>query len=149
VRGKAFWAAVVVGWAAIGFGVWGVLADAEQTRPLRWARWFFGSLIVHDLLFAPVICLGGALLSRRLPGWVRAPVQAGLIVGGVLTLIAVPLIRGYGMRPLNPSLHPRNYAVGLAVVLAVVAGVTVLECVRRAVSRAAARGRSPASRPRT
>ena len=139
---KRFWAAAVVGWGLIGFGVWGVLANADDTRPLRWARWFFGSLIVHDLLFAPVIFVGGALLSRRLPGWVRGPIQAALIVGGVLTLIAVPVIRGYGMRPLNPSLQPRNYAVGLAVALGTVAAVTGLEILRRA----AVRRRSPASR---
>lgn len=135
---KGFWAAVVVGWAAIGFGVWGVITDGARTRPTNWVRWFLGSLVVHDLLFAPVVCAAGTLLARRLPSWVRAPVQAGLIVAGVLTLIAAPLIRGYGMRPLNPSLQPRNYAVGLGVSLAIVAGVTLLEVGRRAVKRRSA-----------
>lgn len=52
-----------------------------------------------------------------LPARVRAPVEVGLIVSGVVVLFAWPFLRGYGLRPDNPSALPNDYAAGLAGVL--------------------------------
>nr|MBA3653360.1 hypothetical protein [Actinomycetota bacterium] len=45
---------------------------------------------------------------------------AGLLISGALSLVAWPLVRGYGRSAGNPSILPRNYGAGLAGTLIVV-----------------------------
>jgi hypothetical protein len=123
-RGPLFWAALVTGWAIMGFGIVGVLTNTRDTRPADLARWFVGAAVAHDGLLAPAVLLAGTAVGRFLPGRVRAPVQGGLIVMGAVTLFAFPLVRGYGVRPDNPTVVFRDYAPSLLIVLATVSVVT-------------------------
>jgi hypothetical protein len=124
-RGPLFWAALVAGWAIMAFGIVGVLTNTRDTRPVEWARWFLGAAVAHDGLLAPAVLVAGWAVGRLLPGPVRAPVQGGLIVMGVVALFAFPLVRGYGVRPDNPTVVFRNYTPPLLVVLATVSILTV------------------------
>jgi hypothetical protein len=124
-QGPLFWTALAAGWAIMAFGIVGVLTNTGDTRPGEWARWFLGAAVVHDGLLAPAVLLAGTAVARLLPGRVRAPVQAGLVVMGVVTLFAFPLVRGYGVRPDNPTVVFRNYTPPLLVVLAAISLVTV------------------------
>jgi hypothetical protein len=119
-RGFWFWAGLVVGWTTMGFGLAGLLGDAADTHPEDLARWFLGGAVAHDALAAPVVCGAGWLLARAVPRTVRGPVAAGLVVTGAVTLYAWPFLRGYGLRPDNPSALPLDYAAGLATVLVAV-----------------------------
>jgi hypothetical protein len=123
-RGRIFWAALVAGWAVMAYGIIGALANSRDTRPSDLARWFFGAAVAHDGFLAPAALLTGTILARLLPSRVRAPVQGGLIVMVVVALFAVPLVRGYGVRPDNPTVLFRDYGSSLLVVLAAVALVT-------------------------
>ena len=134
-RGAWFWAGLILGWAVMGFGLAGLLGDAADTHPGDLARWFVSSALAHDTLVAPVVCGAGWLLARVVPPLVRAPVTGGLVVSGAVALYAWPFLRGYGLRPDNPSALPLDYATGLATVLAavwLVCGALAVRCWRRA-----------------
>lgn len=123
--GPAFWLALVAGWALIGVGVAGALADPDLPRPAELARWLVGAALVHDLLVAPVVVLVGLAVARLVPPTVRGTVEGGLVVSAVVVLFAVPLVRGYGVRPDNPTVHYRDdYGVALLAVVAFVWAVT-------------------------
>jgi hypothetical protein len=115
-----FWPAVLVGWAFIANGVRGVLENHRVVHLSGFLRVFVGALLVHDVLLAPFVIALGTIVSRVVPPAIRAAVQAGLIISGVVVLFAFPFVRGYGRVPDNPTILPRNYAQGLAMVLAVV-----------------------------
>ncbi|HEY3240152.1 MAG TPA: hypothetical protein VGL92_11345 [Acidimicrobiia bacterium] len=134
-RGFWFWTGLVVGWATMGFGLAGLLGDSADTHPGDLARWFLGGAVAHDALAAPVVCGAGWLLARAVPRAVRAPVAGGMVVTGAVVLYAWPFLRGYGLRPDNPSALPLDYAAGLTTVLAavwVVCGALAWRCWRRA-----------------
>jgi len=128
-RGRLFWITAALGWAVIGWGLRGALIHHIDTRPDELARYFIGSALVHDLLFAPVVLAGGLVVSRLVPPGGRAAVQA---VGGTLVLFAYPEVRGFAHALHNPTSLPHNYAANLALVLAlVVAGIAVGTAVTR------------------
>jgi len=127
---RSFWICVALGWVVIGYGVWGLLDNASRTNPDQWIRWFTGSLIVHDLVVAPVTFAVGALVVGRIPLRIRAPFQGGLIASAIIVLTTWPLVRGYGLRADNPSALPNNYLAGLALVLAVVWSAVAVIAVR-------------------
>ena len=122
--GRLFWTALAAGWALMAYGLLGALANARDTNPADLARWFLGSAVAHDAVLAPAACLVGVALARLVPGRLRAPIQAGLIVSGVVVLFAFPLVRRYGVRPDNPTVLFRDYESSLLVVLAAVGLIT-------------------------
>lgn len=122
--GRTFWSCLVLGWAVIAYGVFGVLANASRTHPADFARWFAGSALAHDLLVAPLVFAVGLALSRWIPPRIRPPIQAGLIVAASVSVVALPFVLGLGGPPDNPSALPLNYPGGLATFLALIALVT-------------------------
>ena len=119
-RGGWFWAGQLVGLGLVAYGLIGLFDNHADTHPDRWVRWFAGSALVHDALVAPLVCLAGWVLSRAVPGRVRAPVQAGLVISAAVVVFTWPFLRGYGNRPDNPSALPNNYATGLFTVLGLI-----------------------------
>jgi hypothetical protein len=134
-RGRLFWGALIVGWAVIAYGIAGGLDNARDTQPTEIVRWFLGAAVIHDGLLAPAVLLAGFAVARLLPAPLRGPVQGGLIVSAVVVLFSLPLVRGYGVRPDNPTVLFRDYGPALLAVLAAVwmitAVVTVLSYHRR------------------
>jgi hypothetical protein len=117
---RTFWICATLGWLVIGYGIWGLIDNANRTNPGQWILWFAGSLIAHDLVVAPLTFAVGAFLVSRIPRGLRGPLQAGLIASAIIVLTAWPLVRGYGLRADNPSALPNNYLAGLAIVLVAV-----------------------------
>jgi len=126
-----WWPAVVGGLAGLGlagFGVHSLLLHSGATHPATVARWVVGLAIAHDLMLVPAVLVVGAGVHRWVPRRVQ-PILAGvLVVSGVLVLETWPALRGYGRVGDNPSILPRNYAVGLAVAVALVwvAGIVLV-----------------------
>ena len=106
---------IVVGLACTTVGV---AAAFETSKPTVLLRWVVGLTLAHDLVLAPVVLLTGVLVHRR--PWLAG----GLLVSGVVALVAFPLVRGYGRRPGDPSALPRDYDRGLLLTLAAVWLVT-------------------------
>lgn len=92
----------------------GVAAAVDTSKPLVLARWMVGLTVAHDLVLAPLVLLAGVGTRRR--PWLAG----GLLVSGVVALVAFPVVRGYGRLPGNPSLLPRDYTRGLLLTLGVV-----------------------------
>jgi len=138
-EGPVFWLSAAAGWAVIAYGLRGLYHHRIDTRPGNYARFAIGGALVHDLVLAPIVLLIGVGVSRSVRGRARAPVQAGLIVSGIVLLFAYPLVRGFGHATRNPSSEPHNYTanvivvVGAVWVLAAAVGVLTAAVSRRRV----------------
>jgi hypothetical protein len=108
----------------IAYGIAGGLDNARDTHPTEIVRWFLGAAVIHDGLIAPAVLLVGFVVARPLPAPLRGPVQGGLIVSAVVALFSLPLVRGYGVRPDNPTVVFRDYGPALVAVLAAVWVIT-------------------------
>jgi hypothetical protein len=122
-----FWPTAVLGAVIVLYGLvrWAPWDSSLGLDP--YIRWTVGLAVFHDLVFAPLVGLAGWLVGRAAPPSIRAPLQGGLIVAGIVTLFAIPSVRGWG-RSSNETILPRNYATGLTVVLLLVAAGTALAC---------------------
>ncbi len=87
---------------------------------------------MHDLLLAPLAIAIGLVVAWAAPSAARPYVQAGLIISGVVVLVAAPFVLGFGRTPDEPSALPLNYARGLLVVLVVVWAVVGVVALARA-----------------
>ena len=118
------WLFLVPGFAAVAFGALGLLRDDRVPLP-AWLAWFVGSALVHDLVIAPLVIGVGALLARVLPRPARPPIVVGLVVSGVLTLVALPFILDRGTST-EPGFLPLDYGRNLLLLVAGVMAVAVL-----------------------
>ena len=131
-RGPLFWVSAAAGWAVIAWGVRGALHHHIDTRPAELGRFFVGGVVVHDLVFVPLVLAGGVVLGRTVRGRWRAPVQAALIISGCAALFAWPEVRDYARVLHNPSSLPHNYTANLlVVVVAVWVGTAAVALARR------------------
>lgn len=115
-------------------GAWGLVSEADRTRPADAARFVLGLAVAHDVLIAPLAVLAGWVVARLVPAPARAPVQAALVASAFVVAFAFPFVRGYRRVATNPSILPRDYGRGtVAVVIAVwtVAAVVLLAGLRR------------------
>ena len=131
-RGPLFWVSAAAGWAVIAWGVRGALHHHIDTRPAELGRFFVVGVVVHDLVFVPLVLAGGVVLGRTVRGRWRAPVQAALIISGCAVLFAWPEVRDYARVLHNPSSLPHNYTANLlVVVVAVWIGTAAVALARR------------------
>ena len=123
----------LAGFAALGYGLNGLLTMQSATHPAQAARWLVGGILVHDLVIFPATAVAGLVLTRFVRAPYRAVVQGALLVSAAVALSSLPLWRGYGRSPGNPSVDPLPYGRNLAIVLgAVWAGAAVVLVVRAA-----------------
>ncbi|MDT8911292.1 hypothetical protein [Amycolatopsis sp. PS_44_ISF1] len=123
------------GLAALVFGVSLFLDYALPLRPdaIKTLVWLVGAPVVHDAVIAPVVGVGGLLLSRVVPVAWKVPVVAGAVLTAILGILAFPLLwRTYGAAP-EPGLHDGNTWLGLLVTLAVVWALVLLTGAARTV----------------
>ncbi len=108
-----------VGVAMAAYGAWSLLAE-DFGDVVSTAVWLAAGVVLHDFLLVPVT-LGVCWLGMRvLPPRLRAPLAAGLLVLGSLTLVAVPVLGGWGANADNPTILDRDYTAGWLTVAAVV-----------------------------
>ncbi len=105
-RGEAAvrWLLYAAGTGMAGYGLQGVVRD-PGSDVVRWAAWLLGGALAHDLLLVPLVLLVGRALPL-LPGRLRTPVQAALLVGAVLTLVSVPVLGRFGVKAGQPLAPP-------------------------------------------
>jgi hypothetical protein len=113
-------ALTVAGLAALGWGAALLVPLLTGPDAVSVLGWLVGGPVLHDLLLAPVAGLLGVLVARLAgPRW-RPLLAGGLVVSGVLALVAVPLLwRAYAGPP-NPGLDDRDYRTGLLAAVGVV-----------------------------
>jgi hypothetical protein len=119
------------------YGAWLVLSRQDPGQWLEVGIWLGAGVVAHDALVSGLViglCLAG---SRLLPLAWRAPAVIALVVWGGLTITAVPVLTGLGVRADNPTLLDRPYlATWLAISAIVVLLVAAAGFVRSRRSRA-------------
>ncbi|GGJ84973.1 hypothetical protein GCM10011372_24100 [Agromyces bauzanensis] len=119
---------------AAGLGLVGVggLVLLDEVPPERWlgiAVWVGSAIVLHDGVVAPVavaVGLGAARVRERIGRTGVAVAQAALLVGAVLTAIALPAIISQARGNANPTILLGSYGVSLAVAWAVLAAVAAV-----------------------
>lgn len=105
-------AGLVVGGGFIAFGCYTAVAHGLDLIGI--GVWLAGGVALHDFLLVPLTFAIGAVVSRRAPVPLRAPLQAALIASGILILFSIPALSGKGMTADNPSRLPGDYPEAVA-----------------------------------
>jgi hypothetical protein len=92
--------------------------------------WMAGAVVVHDGVLGPALVVVGIAVLAVVRGPARAPVTAGLVVLGTVTVTAVPVLTRMGARADNPTLLDRHYVLGWCVFATLVATATMLGVIR-------------------
>jgi hypothetical protein len=128
-HGITFWIGLAVGWVAIIIGLFGIFDHGSQANPLKVFRLLIGLNIFNDAIVVPVVVGVAFALHRWAPRWLLVPAQVWLIISGVVSLYAYPLVGDFGRKPSQPSELPFNYSHNLLIVL----GCVTLFCAGLAV----------------
>jgi len=108
------------------FGVLRIFQNEDRTNPRGLARWLIGAVILHDGVLVPTTMLVGLVLTHLLRPRLLRFVQGALVVSGLITIIAIPLIDRRGSQPVVKALEQQNYGLHLAVLVGLVVGVTAI-----------------------
>ena len=115
----------LLGVAATAYGGWLLLAE-DLPDLVDAAVWLAAGVVLHDFVLVPLTLAAGWTATRLLPPGRRAPVAAGLVVLGTLTMVAVPVLGGWGANADNPTILDRDYTTGWSVVAAVILAVVLV-----------------------
>lgn len=111
---------LALGGALMLYGAWLLLSRQDPGQWLEVAIWLGAGVAAHDALLSGLVigvCLVG---SRLVPRAWRAPAVIALVVWGSLTIAAVPVLSGLGVRADNPTLLDRPYVATWWVLSAIV-----------------------------
>lgn len=129
-----------VGIALALFGVFRLVTDIPLHNLILLVLWLVAAVIIHDGVLSPAVAGLGWLLRRCVPDRGRRYLQVALIMSGLVTVIAIPMIYLRGSQPAVKALLLRNYAGNLSVLIGIIAVLSLaLYAVR------VARDRSPGS----
>ena len=78
-------------------------------------------LVGHDVVWMAAVLATGAVITRLVPPRHRPAARTGAICAATVTLVAFPLVLGFGRPADNPSALPLPYGRNLAVLLLAVA----------------------------
>jgi hypothetical protein len=125
------------------FGVFRLVTQVPLGDDVVLGVWLVGAVVIHDGVLSPLIIGIGVLLSR-VPPRARRYLQAALIVGAAVTVIALPMIYRRNSQPRQKAILLRNYSGNLAILLGIIAAVTLMLYAVRVARRDQTR-RSPAT----
>lgn len=114
----------VAGGLLLAFGAFRLVTNLDHGDLFVLALWLTVALVLHDGLVAPLTAGTGVLLTR-VPPRLRRYLQGALIVGALLTVIAIPLVNRRGTQPAVKAILLRNYAGNLALLLGLTAAVAL------------------------
>src|SRR6478609_5848345 len=124
-------ALIVSGALLACFGALRLLTKLDHPDLVALVVWLVVAVVLHDLVIAPATVGTGVLLTR-VPPRARRYVQAALIAGAMVTVIAIPLIAREATQPSVKATLQRNYVANLALLLGLVIAVAVLLYLTRA-----------------
>lgn len=88
--------------------------------------WLVGALVIHDGILSPVVIAVGWAISRVVPDRARRFLQFALIVGALVTVVAIPLIYRQDTQPESEALLRQQYGSNLTVLLGIIAAITLV-----------------------
>ena len=118
-----------LGLGLVGAGGFVLLTEVPPDRYLGIVVWVGAAIVVHDAVIAPIavaIGLGAARARRRVGRRGIAVAQGALLVGAILTAIALPAIIASTRGNPNPTILVGSYAWSLALAWAVLATVAAV-----------------------
>ncbi len=116
----------VLGIVGVLYGVGRLFTEVGWPVLISVAIWMAAMVIIHDGILSPLIIAVGAVLDRVLPRRARGFVQGGLIMAGLVTAIAIPLLIKQRSYPPSKALLEQNYGLNLAILFAVIAVICLV-----------------------
>ena len=118
--------AIAGGVVLAAYGAVRLLTDVPGASLLRLAVWLVGAVVISDLVISPLVVVVGVALRRWLPDRGRRYVQAFLIMGAMITLVAAPMIYLQGSAPPEKALLNQDFAMNLLILLGLAAVISLL-----------------------
>ncbi|WP_375503183.1 hypothetical protein [uncultured Jatrophihabitans sp.] len=125
------------------FGAFRLVTQIPVADLVVLAVWLILAVAIHDGLLSPAVIAVGWLVARVTPARAGRYVQSALVGGGLISVIAIPLIYREGSQPADKAILQQNYGGNLSVLLAIVAAASVLAYAGRVVHD----HRTPATAP--
>ena len=114
---------LLIGALGVGVGLYGaylLLSRQDRDQLISAAIWLASGVVLHDFVLAPLVLIAVVVGARGVPAGFKAAAVAGLVVLGTATIVAIPVLTGFGEKPDNPSLLNRHYWAGWLVLAALV-----------------------------
>ncbi len=113
------------------FGVFRLVTGLDVGDLVVLGVWLAAAVVLHDGLVAPFTVGIGAALTR-VPPRGRRYLQGALVVGALITVVALPLIDRRGTQPESKAILLRAYSGNLALLLGLTAAVALVLYLLRA-----------------
>jgi len=107
-------------------GVGGLLTQIPSHSLMLLAAWLVGAIIIHDGIVSPLVVTVGWLLRRFVPARGRGYLQAGLVIGALVTIIAIPMIHLRNSQPAAKAILRQNFAGNLTLLLGIIGAATLI-----------------------
>ena len=115
----------VAGGLLLTFGVFRLVTELDAGDLFVLGVWLAAAVALHDGLIAP-ITVGTGVALTGVPPRARRYLQGALLVGALITVIAIPLIGRQGTQPESKAILLRDYAANLALLLGMTAAVALV-----------------------
>ena len=115
----------VAGGLLLTFGVFRLVTKLDPGDLLALLVWLLLAVVLHDCLIAP-ITVGTGVALTSVPPRARRYLQGALLVGALLTIIAIPLIGRQDTQPESKAILLRDYAANLSLLLGMTAAVALV-----------------------
>jgi hypothetical protein len=109
-----------------GFGVFRLFTQVPHPKLIMLGIWLIGALVIHDGILSPLVIAVSWILAHAVPPRARRYVQAALIMGGLVTVIAIPMIYRRGHQPQVKAILQQNFGGNLTVLLGIIGAVSLL-----------------------
>jgi len=107
------------------FGVYRLFTQIPLSSLVALGVWLLAALLIHDGILAPAVVGLGLLLRRFVPDRGRRYLQAALLMGALVTVVALPMMYLRGSQPPVKALLLRNYGLDLTLILGLIAAITL------------------------
>ena len=115
----------VAGGLLLTFGVFRLVTELDAGDLFVLVVWLAAAVVLHDGLIAPTTVGTGVALTG-VPPRARRYLQGALLVGALITIIAIPLIGRRGTQPESKAILLRDYAANLSLLLGMTAAVALV-----------------------
>jgi hypothetical protein len=135
-------ALIAGGTLVLAYAIAGAVTDPD-VRLIGVLVFLAAVLVAHDAVLLPAVLAGGALIGRFVPAGARCAVRAAAVASLAVTVVALPLVLGFGRRADNPSVLPRPYGAGLFLVVGLIWAAAGASVMARRIHKHLVRSRRP------
>jgi hypothetical protein len=115
----------VAGGLLLTFGLFRLVTELDTRDLFVLGVWLAAAVVLHDGLVAPITVGTGVALTGA-PPRARRYLQGALLVGALITIVAIPLIWRQGTQPESKAILLRDYTANLTLLLGMTAAVALV-----------------------